>query len=78
MAAPQEQEQTSTAARAPLIGNPLVFDNPNDTVAALRDYLADMAETETLDESRPRGRYFRLLVALGAVDSLRLEKLHHR
>lgn len=78
MAATQDQEQTSTAARAPLIGNPLVFANPNDTVAALRDYLADMAETETLDESRPRGRYFRLLVALGAVDSLRLEKLHHR
>lgn len=78
MAATQEQEQASNATRAPLIGNPLVFDNPNDTVAALRDYLADMAEVETLDETRPRGRYFRLLVALGAVDSLRLEKLHHR
>lgn len=78
MAATREQEQASNATRAPLIGNPLVFDNPNDTVAALRDYLADMAEIETLDETRPRGRYFRLLVALGAVDSLRLEKLHHR
>ena len=78
MAAIQDQEQTSAAARAPLIGNPLVFDNPNDTVAALRDYLADMAETETLDAARPRGRYLRLMVALGAVDSLRGEKLHHR
>lgn len=77
MAAAQEQESMTTA-RAPLIGNPLVFENPNDTVAALRDYLADMAETETLDAARPRGRYLRLMVALGAVDSLRTEKLHHR
>lgn len=78
MAATQDQEQAGAAGRAPLIGNPLVFDNPNDTVAALRDYLADMAVTETLDPERPRGRYLRLMVALGAVDSLRVEKLHHR
>ncbi|MCE1119137.1 hypothetical protein [Pseudomonas sp. NMI795_08] len=78
MAATQDKEQKNTTAMAPPIGNPLVFDNPNDTVAALRDYLADMAITETFDESRPRGRYLRLMVALGAVDSLRLEKLHHR
>lgn len=78
MAAVQDQQATSTAVKAPLIGNPLVFENPNDTVAALRDYLLDMAVTETLDESRPRGHYLRLMVVLGAVDSLRAEKLHHR
>lgn len=71
------QDQQSTSDKAPPIGNPLVFSNPNDTVAALRDYLADLAESESM-EGRPRGRYFRLMVALGAVDSLRAEKLHHR
>ena len=78
MAAATEHTTTSAATERPPIGNPLVFDNPNDTVAALRDYLLDMAVTETLHESRPRGQYLRLMVVLGAVDSLRAEKLHHR
>lgn len=78
MAAAQDQQSLSGSAKAPPIANPLVFNNPNDTVAALRDYLADLAECESMDPGRPRGRYLRLMVALGAVDSLRAEKLHHR
>ena len=78
MAAAHEHQTTSNAAKRPFIGNPLVFDNPNDTVAALRAYLADMAESEAVDDGRPRGRYLRIMVALGAVDSLQEEKLHHR
>lgn len=73
-----EQTNTSAAKKRPLIGNPLVYDNPNDTVAALRAYLSDMAESEAIDDGRPRGRYLRIMVALGAVDSLQVEKLHHR
>lgn len=75
MAPEQDSPITKPALQS---ANPLVFSNPNDTVAALRDYLADLAECESLDESRPRGRYLRLMVALAAVDSLREEKLHHR
>lgn len=78
MAAAHEQIPTSAATKRPPIGNPLVFENPNDTVAALRAYLADMAESEAVDDGRPRGRYLRIMVALGAVDSLQVEKLHHR
>lgn len=78
MAAAPERITTSAAKQRPPIGNPLVFDNPNDTVAALRAYLADMAESEAVDDGRPRGRYLRIMVALGAVDSLQEEKLHHR
>lgn len=78
MAAAHEQAPTSTATKRPPIGNPLVCENPNDTVAALRAYLADMAESEAVDDGRPRGRYLRIMVALGAVDSLQVEKLHHR
>jgi len=78
MAASPQHTTTSAAAKRPSIGNPLVFDNPNDTVAALRAYLLDIAESEAVDDGRPRGRYLRIMVALGAVDSLQVEKLHHR
>lgn len=58
--------------------NPLIQRNLGDTIAATRDYVADMANAVALDDQQSRGSLLRLLVVLSALDHLAAEKLHHR
>lgn len=58
--------------------NPLIQGNAGDTIAATRNYVADMANAAALDEQLSPGSVLRLLVVLSALDHLAGEKLHHR
>lgn len=58
--------------------NPLIQGNTQDTIAATRDYVADMANAAALDDQLPRGGCLRLLVVLNALDSLIAENLYHK
>lgn len=70
-----ERAEVNTLARN---ANPLIHGNLGDTIAATRDYVADMANCAALDDQLPRGNTLRLLVVLNALDYLATEKLHHR
>lgn len=75
------QTQTQSQQNAPFAGrsaNPLIQGNAQDTIAATRDYVADMANAAALDDQIPRGGCLRLLVVLSALDSLVAENLHHK
>lgn len=75
------QTQTHNPQNVNLIGrsaNPLIQGNAQDTIAATRDYVADMANAAALDDQLPRGGCLRLLVVLSALDSLVTENLYHK
>lgn len=75
------QTQTHNPQNVHLIGrsaNPLIQGNAQDTIAATRDYVADMANAAALDDQLPRGGCLRLLVVLSALDSLVTENLYHK
>ena len=75
------QIQTHNPQSVHLVGrsaNPLIQGNVQDTIAATRDYVADMANAAALDDQLPRGGCLRLLVVLSALDSLVTENLYHK
>lgn len=75
------QTQLHSLQDSPLRGrsaNPLIQGSAQDTIAATRDYVADMANAAALDDQVPRGGCLRLLVVLNALDSLIAENLHHK
>lgn len=75
------QIQTHNTQDVNLVGrsaNPLIQGNAQDTIAATRDYVADMANAAALDDQLPRGGCLRLLVVLSALDSLVTENLYHK
>jgi hypothetical protein len=58
--------------------NPLIQGNVGDTIAATRNYVADMANSAALDDQQSPGGVLRLQVVLSALDHLAAQKLHHR
>lgn len=81
MAQPPDDAPTSTHDARPAMmhsPNPLIHQNPADTVSATRAYVAEFVSSMSQDDQVERGRVLRLMIVLSALDSLDVEKDHHK
>lgn len=76
----KSDENEQTRARPPMTTstNPLIQGSAADTLAATRDYVADMASSFSMDDQVERGRWLRVMVVLNALDAVITENLYHR
>lgn len=58
--------------------NPLIQGGAAETLAATRDYVADIASSFSMDDQVERGRWLRVMVVLHALDAVITENLYHR